>query len=340
MPDPRFFVSEGPFTLGELAARIGAEIAGRADPGLVIDEVGPLETAGPHTLSFLENRKYVDQFERSLAGAALVHPDLAGRAPRDMALLLSPNPYKDFAHIAALFYPEPKPPAAVAASAVIHPTARIGEGCSIGPHVVIGEEAEIGNACRIDANTVIGPHVVIGEACWIGANAVISHSIIGNHVRLYPGVCIGQDGFGFAPDPQGHIKVPQLGRVRIEDRVEIGANTTIDRGAGPDTVIGAGTIIDNLVQIGHNVVVGRGCILVAQTGISGSTKLGDFVMIGGQGGLAGHLNIGKGARIAAKSGVMRDIAEGETVCGHPAVPMAEFFRQIAILRRLTKRRGD
>lgn len=339
MADPRFFANSGPFTVGEIASRTNAEIGGKGDAGLVLKEVGPLDTAGPSTLSFLENRKYTPLYECSLAGAVFVQPELADRAPSAMTLLLTPTPYKAYAIASSLFHPEPGFVPTVAPTAVVDASARIGEGCRIGHNAVIEAGAEIGAHCRIDANAVIGPGVVIGEHCWIGANATVSHSLIGHHVRLYPGVRIGQDGFGFAPDTDGLLKIPQLGRVVIGDHVEIGANATIDRGAGPDTIIGSGTVIDNLVQIGHNVVVGRGCILVAQTGISGSTRLGDYVQIGGQGGLAGHLDIGKGARIAAKSGVMRDVGAGETVCGHPAIPIAEFFRQVAAIQRLARKRG-
>jgi UDP-3-O-[3-hydroxymyristoyl] glucosamine N-acyltransferase len=168
----------------------------------------------------------------------------------------------------------------------------------------------------------------------------LSHCLIGARVVLHPGVRIGQPGFGFAPDREGPIKIPQLGRVVIGDDVDIGANTTIDRGSGHDTVIGPGTMIDNLVQIGHNAVLGRGCILAGQVGISGSTKLGDFVMAGGQAGLAGHLNIGTGARIAAQAGLMRDVEPGSTVAGAPAVAITSWWRQVAILQRLaTKKDG-
>ena len=155
---------------------------------------------------------------------------------------------------------------------------------------------------------------------------------------LYPGVRIGQDGFGFAIDPAGHVKVPQLGRVKIGNHIEIGANTTIDRGAGPDTEIGDGTWIDNLVQIGHNVRIGRGCVIVSQVGISGSTQIGDFVAIGGQAGIAGHLNIGSGARIGAQSGVMNDIPHMSEYMGSPAFPKTQFFRQVAALNRLIKKK--
>jgi UDP-3-O-[3-hydroxymyristoyl] glucosamine N-acyltransferase len=168
----------------------------------------------------------------------------------------------------------------------------------------------------------------------VASNCTLTHCEIGERVILHPGVRIGQDGFGFAPGAQGHTKVPQLGRVLIGDDVEIGANSTIDRGAGPDTVIGAGTKIDNLVQIGHNVSIGRGCLIVALVGISGSTKIGDFVMIGGQAGVAGHLKIGDGARIAAQSGVSRDLAPGATVAGSPAEDARAFWRDLAFLRRL------
>jgi UDP-3-O-[3-hydroxymyristoyl] glucosamine N-acyltransferase len=199
---------------------------------------------------------------------------------------------------------------------------------------------EIGARCLIGANSVIGQGSVLGDDVRVGPNVSISHALIGARVRLYPGARIGQDGFGFALDPRGYVKVPQLGRVVIENDVEIGANTTIDRGAGPDTVVGAGTMIDNLVQIGHNVRIGRGCVLVSQVGISGSTRLGDYVMIGGQGGLVGHLTIGHGAQIAAQAGIMRDVAPGERVMGSPAVPFREFFRQVAALQKLARKKGD
>jgi UDP-3-O-[3-hydroxymyristoyl] glucosamine N-acyltransferase len=181
--------------------------------------------------------------------------------------------------------------------------------------------------------------VILGEQCRIAAHVSLSHCRIGNRVVLYPGVRIGQDGFGFAPSPKGHVKVPQLGCVLVGDDVEIGANTCIDRGAGPDTVIGAGTIIDNLVQMGHNVVVGRACVLVSQTGISGSTRLGDFVMVGGQTGIAGHLTIGPGAQLAAQSGVMRDVAPGEKVGGSPALPFTTFMRLNALLSKMAAKKG-
>jgi UDP-3-O-[3-hydroxymyristoyl] glucosamine N-acyltransferase len=215
----------------------------------------------------------------------------------------------------------------------------VADGCQIDAGAVIGAHAEIAADCHIGANAVIGEGVALGANCRIGANSTISHAILGSRVYIHPGVRIGQDGFGFAMGPAGHLKVPQLGRVVVHDDVEIGANTTIDRGAGPDTVIGAGCRIDKLVQIGHNVQLGRGCVLVAQTGISGSTKLGDFVITAGQAGLTGHLTIGSGARIAAQAGVMRDVAPGETVGGSPAVPVTQWLRQTALLGQLAQKKG-
>jgi UDP-3-O-[3-hydroxymyristoyl] glucosamine N-acyltransferase len=289
-------------------------------------------------VSFFENRKYLDAFLHSRAGAAFVDARAAARAPAGMATLVSDEPYKAYARAAQLFYPAPPVLAGRAPSALISETAIVPEDCEIGPNVVIGPRVRLGRRCRIEANTVIGAGVEIGDDCSIAANATLSHCLIGARVVVYPGARIGQPGFGFAPDPAGPIKVPQLGRVVIGDDVEIGANTTIDRGSLHDTVIGAGSMIDNLVQIGHNVVLGRCCVLAGQVGISGSTRLDDFVMIGGQGGLAGHLNVGRGAQIAAKAGVMRDIAAGDVMCGIPAVPIADFMRQTAVLHRLARKK--
>lgn len=256
------------------------------------------------------------------------------QAPAGLALLLTANPYKAYALIAQSFYLEPWPPAVIDPSARIAPDAVIGAGTTIEAGAQISSGVQIGRGSWIGPNAVIGTNVVLGEKCRVGPNAVISHALIGNNVRLYPGCCIGQDGFGFAIDPSGFVKVPQLGRVVIEDSVEIGANTTIDRGAGPDTVIGQGTWIDNLVQIGHNVKIGRGCVIVSQVGISGSTVVEDYAMLAGQAGIAGHLRIGRGAKIGAKAGVMRDVPAGEQVLGAPAVPVRQFMRQVAAVTRL------
>jgi UDP-3-O-[3-hydroxymyristoyl] glucosamine N-acyltransferase len=339
MADPRFFSVAGPFSAAELARRTGAVLAGAKAGDLMLRDVAPLESAGPDQLSFLDNRKYIDAFRATRAGAVLVQGALVTQAPKSTTLLVTEQPYRAYAVAAQAFYPEPAPIPGIAPGAVIHPTARLGDGVAVEANAVIGAHVEVGKRCLIGANSVIGAGSVLGDDVRVGANATITHAIIGSRVRLYPGVRIGQDGFGFAPDPRGHVKIPQLGRVIIEDDVEVGANSTIDRGAGPDTVIGAGAMIDNLVQIGHNVQVGRGSVLVAQVGISGSTRLGEHVAIGGQGGLAGHLSIGSGARIAAQAGVMRDVAPGEEVMGYPAVPIREFFRQVAILQRLARRRG-
>jgi UDP-3-O-[3-hydroxymyristoyl] glucosamine N-acyltransferase len=340
MADPRFFRVAGPFTAAEIARRTGAVLSGAADGERLLRDVAALEAAGPDALSFLDNRKYLAAFRQTRAGAAFVRPALASEAPPGVTLLVTEQPYRGFALAAQAFYPEAAPEPGIAASAVIDPTARLGEGCAVEANAAIGPRVEIGRRCHIGANSAIGAGCVLGDDVRVGANVSVSHSIIGSRVRLYPGVRIGQDGFGFALDPSGHVKIPQLGRVIIEDDVEVGANTTIDRGAVRDTVIGAGTMIDNLVQIGHNVQMGRGCVLVAQAGISGSTRLGDHVIVAGQAAFAGHLTIGSGARILAQAGVMRDVAAGETVVGAPAVPPKEFFRQVAVLQRLARKKGD
>ncbi|WP_316976353.1 UDP-3-O-(3-hydroxymyristoyl)glucosamine N-acyltransferase [Shumkonia mesophila] len=338
MADPRFFAVAGPFSLKHLIEVSGATVAPGTDIERLFSDVAPLATAGPQQVSFLDNKQYVEAFVASRAGACFVHPRFAGRAPDSMVVLATPDPYRAYALTAQAFYPAVPACGGISTSASVDATARIGEGSEIEPGAVIGPRAEIGRRCRIGPNAVIGAGVVVGDDCTVGPCVSLAYCLIGSRAIIHAGVRIGQDGFGFALGPQGHEKVPQLGRVIVEDDVEIGANTTIDRGAGPDTVIGAGTKIDNLVQIGHNVRLGRGCIVVSHVGISGSTHVGNFVVIGGQAGFAGHLTIGDGARISAQSGVMRDVERGETVAGSPALPAKEFWRQVATLAELSKKR--
>lgn len=340
MADPRFFEKTPALTLGDLAGRVGGTVSPDTARNILIQDVAPLDIAGAGHLSFLDNVKYKEAFAQTKASACIVAPKMAEFAPPGVVLLLSETPYKLYARAAQIFYPDEFPAASVHATAIIDPTADIGAGCRIEPGVVIGAGAKIGAGTWIEAHAVIGSGVVIGQKCRIGAQVTVSHALIGDQVRLYPGVRVGQDGFGFAIDPAGHVKVPQLGRVIIEDHVEIGSNTCIDRGAGPDTVIGAGSWIDNLVQIGHNVKIGRGCILIAQSGVAGSTVLGDYAVLAAQAGVAGHIRVGQGAQIGAQSGVMRDVPPGETHLGSPAMPSREYWRQVTALKRLTNRQKD
>lgn len=323
MADDRFFHRQGPFTIQHLADLTGSTVSGSgdADVAAAIQDVAPLDSAEAGQLSFLDNRKYLDQFKQTKAAACFVAPDMAKHAPKGMVVLVNAQPYKAYALAAQAFYPQGNPSSeetVIEDGAIVHDTAQLGAGC------------------WIESGAVIGAHVVLGKGCRVGANAVVTHALIGDYVHIYRGAMIGQDGFGFAIDTAGYVKVPQLGRVVIGDYVEIGANTTIDRGSGPDTVIGAGTWIDNLVQIAHNVRIGRGCIFAAQVGIAGSTVIDDYVMIGGQAGISGHLHIGARARLAAQSGVIRDLDGGQEYMGTPALPMKQFMRQVATLKRLIK----
>lgn len=337
MADPRFYAVAGPFTLGQLADIAGAEIADAGAAEVTFADVAPLSAAGARDVSFLDNRRYLDAFRKSRAGACLVSREAAPAAPPGMRLLIAKDPYRSYAKVAAAYYPPSPPDPGIHPAAAVAPDARLGEGCRIDAGAVVGARAEIGRRCRIGATAVIGEGVVIGDDCSVGPGASLSHAIVGVRTIIHGGARIGQDGFGFALGAGGHLKVPQLGRVLIGDDVEIGANTTIDRGAGPDTVVGDGTKIDNLVQIAHNVSIGRGCVIVAQVGISGSTRIGDFVMLGGQAGLTGHLVVGDGAKVAAQAGVMRDIEPGTTVGGSPAMPQRQWLKSVAMIERMTRK---
>jgi UDP-3-O-[3-hydroxymyristoyl] glucosamine N-acyltransferase len=336
--DPRFFERSGPFRLEALAQLVQADIL-RPDlcKGIAFTGVAPLQTASPDQVSVLHNPRYADALEQTLAGLVIVKPSFGPRVPATSTALLVADPHEAWAKIALLFHPAPKSVSGVHPSAVIDPAAIIDATAEIGPHAVVAAHAEIGAGCQIGPGAVIGQGVVMGRDCRIGALASISHAILGARVYVYPGARIGQEGFGFAITKTGFLTVPQLGRVILHDDVEIGANSTVDRGASHDTVIGAGTRIDNLVQLGHNAQLGHHCLMAAQSGMSGSSVLGDFVQIGAQAGLTGHITVGSQARIGAQAGVMSDVPASAAIVGSPAMPIKEFFRNVAVLRRLARK---
>ena len=340
MTDPRFFHRGGPFALGDIAKHIAAEQPDTASAALMIDDIAPLESAGRGHLAVFFDARYVDKFLASEASAIVTNHDLARHAPDRGGLLFVQQPRLAYAQIGHLFYPASPLVPGIGAGAAVDPSVAIGEGCQIDAGAVIARGAKIGARCHIGCHAVLGPGVVVGDDCVIGANTTISHALLGDRVRVESCVTIGSQGFGFVPAATGLLRMLQLGRVVIEDGVEIGANCAIDRGATGDTIIGAGTVIDNLVQIAHNVRLGRNCVLCGQVGIAGSTEIGDGVMVGGQSAISDHLTIGAGARIAGKSGVMRDVAKGEAVGGYPAVPIRQWHKQNSALSRLLRRNGN
>lgn len=339
MEHPGFFERAGPFTLADVAKAAGATLGSDANPNLLIDDVRPLSEAAENHVTFIDtNKKFLSQVDTTRAGACLITPQVASRLPKSTAALTTPQPYHGFARSLALFYPASLYPMTAKPGALpVDPSARLEEGVLVEPGAIIGAEAQIGRGTRVAAGAVIGARVAIGRDSYVGALATVTHALIGDRVIIHSGVRIGQDGFGFAMGRTGHLKVPQIGRVIVQDDVEIGANTTIDRGALKDTVIGEGTKIDNLVQIGHNVVVGRHCVIVSMTGISGSTVLGDFVVMGGQSGCVGHIKIGDGAQLGGASHATHDLAAGERYFGTPAKPLRQQAREFALLKRLTAR---
>jgi len=339
MADSRFFENKGPISIADLAEVAGATLSDGTDPGLLIKDVAPLDVAGPGQVSFLDNRKYISAFEASKAAACIVSPAVADLATDGMALLLSETPYRGYARIAHAFYPGASARIGTHPAAIVDDTAVLDDDVTVGANAVVEAGARLAAGVVVEAGAVVGRGVTVGTGTVIGVGASISHCDIGAACELHPGVRIGTRGFGFDMSAEGHLNVPQLGRVIIGDNVEIGANSTIDRGAGPDTVIGDGCKIDNLVQIGHNVRLGKGCVVIAQAGVAGSATVEDFVILAAQSGVAGHITVAPGTQLAARSGLMRDSEAGAKLAGNPAIPAREYFRQMAVLAKVTKDRG-
>jgi len=341
MAEPRFFDNRGPFRLAELCARAGLDSPSDDSDALVYDVAGLMQ-AGPAHLSFFDSGRAKHEFEGTKAGWCLVKKRPAdGSHPQSTVLIPAPSIGRAFAAIASTFYPDHGQ--VIVQTDAIHPTATLAEGIELGYGAVIGPGVDIGEKTRIGAGSTIGRGVTIGRNCIIGARVTIQCAHIGDDVVIEAGAVIGSSGFGYASLADGHAKIPQLGRVIVQDRVEIGANSAIDRGALGDTIIGEGTKIDNLVQIGHNTRVGRHCVMAGQVGISGSVTLGDFVLLGGKVGVADHVTIGDRVRVAALSGVGTDLESGADYGGIPARPLMQWKREnvaIAKLARTRKRAGD
>lgn len=337
MADPRFYDNRGPFTLADVCARARVEFPAGADGAARIFDLATLEGAGAQHLAFCAGKAACAALVQTKAGFCFIDKS-AGAVKVPPGTIGLPCNSAQHAFVAALnlFYPE-NMLAIWSQTTAVDPSAKIGTDVMLASGAVIGPDAEIGDRTRIGPNAVIGRGVSIGRDCEIGSNVSVSSAYIGDAVTIFPGTQIGQPGFGFASSAAGHIKIPQIGRVIVQDKVEIGACCTIDRGAIGDTVIGEGTKIDNLVQIGHNTHIGRHCIIVSQVGISGSCEIGDFVVMGGQAGVADHAIIGDGTRLAARTGVMPGVLPpGRDYGGAPARPVKDWLRESIVLAKLAK----
>ncbi|RWK11774.1 MAG: UDP-3-O-(3-hydroxymyristoyl)glucosamine N-acyltransferase [Mesorhizobium sp.] len=344
MTDPVFFAPSRRYTAGEVANLTGANLVDTSQADVAIEALAPANEGGDGALVFVDGKRNFALMQSLKAAAVLCPADFANRAPQGIAVLVHPRPQQAFAMVGRLLFPQAATPGPMTGETGISPQAHIDASARVETGAIVEAGAVIGPDASIGAGTVIAPHAVISRSCkigrdgYVGPGASIQYALIGNRVIIHGGARIGQDGFGFVGGAKGPERVPQIGRVIIQDDVEIGSNSTVDRGAMSDTIIGQGTKIDNLVQIAHNVRIGRNCIIAGLSGISGSVVVGDNVTMGGGVGLADHLTIGPGAKLAARSGFMSNVPAGEVWGGYPAQPMAEAMREIAMLRRLARTR--
>ncbi|MBN9333253.1 UDP-3-O-(3-hydroxymyristoyl)glucosamine N-acyltransferase [Devosia sp.] len=342
MVDTRFHRFAGPISVGALLTELGHGelVSSLADPNRLVGGVSELELAGPDDIALAAQSAYADDLKRTGAGFAIVSPALQAKVPANTQAVVAPRAHVLFAQILDRLYPASTKTIIAGGRDDLGPPV-FERDVTIGSNVVVGNGVEIGRGTIIGANTVIGPGVTIGRNCVIAANCTIDCAHLGNEVVLHSGVRVGTEGFGWLDHGQGNRKIPQLGRVIIQDRVEIGANSTVDRGALGDTVIGEGTKVDNLVQIGHNCRIGRNCLIAGMSGLSGSTILEDGVLLGGGVGTSGHLKIGAGTVVYGRAAVTKDWPAGSKLGGAPAQDLMDFWRELATLRKLTKgdRRG-
>jgi UDP-3-O-[3-hydroxymyristoyl] glucosamine N-acyltransferase len=338
-----FFARAAALSVADIVALTGAEPCEGADLSRRLTGIAPVDQAGADDLTFVAETKFADALKSTQAGAVLTTERFTSHASKGVAVLRIRKPYDAFIIVARRIYSGALRPTSVfgtvgvSPGAMVHPSAKLAADVTVDPFAVIGPAAEIGAGTLIGAHAVIGPGVTIGSECAIGPNSTVTHAHLGDRVIIHSGCDIGEDGFGYVQQAERHIKVPQIGRVVIHDDVEIGTGTKIDRGGMRDTVIGEGTKIDNLCQIGHNCVIGRNCIIVAQCGLSGSVTVGDSAILGPRTGIIPHINVGSRAITAGRSTIYADIPAGESWGGFPAKPRRQWLREVVALERLAAR---
>jgi len=324
-----------PITAADVAAQVGGRLVG--DPSVVVRGIAPLDRAGPNDLSILSHLRYGAWFATSRAGVVLVAPAFESHPGTPSTRIVVDKPMDALVGLLARFHRQEPRAAGVHPTAVVAPSARLGEGVTLDAHAVVGDGAVLGDRCWIGAGAKVGAGSTLGNDVRLHANAVVyPFTELGDRVVLHAGAQVGREGFGFVPRATGVVRIPHVGRCVLEHDVEVGANSCVDRGSVDDTIIGAGTKIDNLVQIAHNVRVGRFCFFASQAGVAGSSRIEDGAQIGGQVGLSGHLTIGARATVAAQAGVFGDVPPGETWSGYPARPHKEQLRTQAAVTKLAR----